>query len=241
MLTGIEKSQEKAKEFADLIKNIAGQNLKMAALYGSIARDDFKPEISDINILFIVSDIGLEFLKKISMPVQKWRQTYKISPLFLTKEELEKSLDVFPIKFLEMKKHHKVITGEDYLKDIEIEWKFIRLRCEQEIRNMIMKLRRTFTLGSPQVNLLGETLKRFLPHLTSILKVVLEHKGLEHEEKDLAKGAAKLFGVEEKLLAKVLEKRGAREFAAFEELENFYQDFLNLLTGMVQVIEGMEG
>ncbi|MFZ5953462.1 MAG: hypothetical protein ACOYXC_22355 [Candidatus Rifleibacteriota bacterium] len=113
------------------------------SLYGSLARKEQVDQLSDINLLIILSKFSMAQLEiMVREPVKPGE--VMISPFFLTQIDLERSLDVFPGKFLSIIQDHKTIAGPDMLSDLKIDRSHLRLRCEQEIKNLLFFLRRGY-------------------------------------------------------------------------------------------------
>ncbi|MEW6712456.1 MAG: hypothetical protein AB1403_21750, partial [Candidatus Riflebacteria bacterium] len=113
------------------------------SLYGSLARKEQVDQLSDINLLIILSKFSMAQLELMVRQPAKPGEIM-ISPFFLTKIDLERSLDVFPGKFLSIIQDHQTIAGPDMLADLKIDRSHLRLRCEQEIKNLLFFLRRGY-------------------------------------------------------------------------------------------------
>jgi len=144
-------------------------------LYGSATGKNYVPKKSDINSVFIFKALPFSNLKKslklISSGIQK-----KISaPLFLTKNYIETSLDVFPIEFLDMKENHLLLYGEDILSSLTIEAQHLRLFCEGQIKGKMIRIRQAFLeVGMKNKGielLLKESLYSLIPVFRSLLRL----------------------------------------------------------------------
>ena len=62
-------------------------------------------------------------------------------PRFFTTELMNQSSDVFPIEFLDIRTTHVILHGTDPLADLEIRRDHLRLQCERELREKLMRLR----------------------------------------------------------------------------------------------------
>ncbi len=59
----------------------------------------------------------------------------------MTDEYIENSLDTFPLEFMNIRQHYRVLWGEDPLAKIEIPRKQLRLQCEREVKGKLLQLR----------------------------------------------------------------------------------------------------
>ena len=120
-----------------------GEKLLSITLYGSAARNDYHPGRSDINILVLTSILNFSAMQTLLDPVSRGLRV-GIHPLLMTDGDLRSSTDIFPVKFLSMKESHYTLWGEDPLSGLVIEREHLRLRCEQEIMNLLLRLRRHY-------------------------------------------------------------------------------------------------
>src|SRR5262249_25071672 len=57
--------------------------------------------------------------------------------------EIPRLAEVFPTRLLDIRDHHLLLHGEDVFAGLEIDGKLLRLRVEQELSNLSLRLRRT--------------------------------------------------------------------------------------------------
>ena len=65
-------------------KSLYGDDLVSIILYGSATGKDFQPESSDINLMIVLTENGIEQLDRAFDLVGKWRKKGMAVPLFLT-------------------------------------------------------------------------------------------------------------------------------------------------------------
>src|SRR4030042_856004 len=118
-------------------QKIYGEDLVSIILYGSGAGGDYVPGKSDLNFLITLTDRGIEGLDRALETVGKWRKRNVAIPLFMTRSYLTGSLDAYPVEFLNMKRHYKVVSGEDVLADLAFDRCHIRLQLERELRGKL--------------------------------------------------------------------------------------------------------
>ncbi|MCP4664105.1 MAG: hypothetical protein GY856_52645 [bacterium] len=129
-----------------------GDNVQSITLYGSAMRKDYRPGRSNVNLLVVLGKIDVAILRSVLDHVVKGRR-YGIAPFFITETNLRSSTDVFPVKFLAIQESYCVLWGRDILRELEISRAHLRLRCEQEVKNLLLRLRRHFLMsggGRPQ-------------------------------------------------------------------------------------------
>ena len=129
------------EDFVGRLRAAAGTNLKSVILYGSAATGEYVPEHSDLNLLCVLSETSFASIASLAPAVGWWAKQKHHAPLLMTREDLERGADVFSIEFLDMKRHYRVLWGEDALKTLEIPMKLHRAQVEYELREKTILLR----------------------------------------------------------------------------------------------------
>jgi predicted nucleotidyltransferase len=124
--------RELGELFSELV-NAGGDNLESLIVFGSAATGSFDPATSDINLLVMLRRDDRDVLEAIKPPLSRLMRQFKVSPMVATGDELRTSADVFPVKFLTIKDHHRVLFGADPFEAMTIRRVHLRLRCEQEL------------------------------------------------------------------------------------------------------------
>ncbi len=128
-------------DFVERLQAAAGANLKSVVLYGSAAAGDYVADYSDVNLLCVLGETSYGTITALSPVVGWWEKQKHRAPLLMTNEELQRGADVFSIEFLDMKRHYRVLRGEDVLKSLEIPMTLHRAQVEYELREKTILLR----------------------------------------------------------------------------------------------------
>jgi predicted nucleotidyltransferase len=220
----VEEGNRLAQKFVDGVREKTGA-VKMAALYGSFVRGDFNRQTSDINVLVVLGAVDMSALKTLAESVQAGKTGYRLAPLFLEEAELRRFAELFPVKFHEMKNHHRIIAGEDLLDPLSVEWSCFKDKLLQELLNIRMKLRRSYLLGSPHAELLKRALRTFIPHLLSIMRVLI------------ALPESKKFDEDDRFFAVLNEKRLAVDSSSSAEIDEVYTLIFKNLDEIREAVE----
>ena len=159
------------QEFCDSLKKKIDSNFICGAAYGSVLNKE-SVDIDKINFLIIVKAIDTNILDDISKTLKETK--YRLDLLTLSIEDLKSSTDVFPIKFLNIKRNYLLIHGEDVLGDLEISDKYLRLRTEQELKNLMLRLRRSYILCESNKKRIISLINLAYNNLTRLLNIVIE-------------------------------------------------------------------
>ncbi len=237
--TKLEPEKKEAVEtFCSALLEASEQPIKSINLYGSAAREDYRPGASDINLLIVMDPINVSTLKNTLDPVFKARR-HRIAPFFITPDNLRNSLDVFPIKFLSIKESYRLLWGEDILAGLEIHRDHLRWRCEQETRNLRMRLVRHYIMGGGQnlSQMMGRNVIGFVENLRVAVSLIRD--GLPSRE-DVVDAAADAFGFEAEVLQKVLALHYRENFLPNEECELLYDQYMELVDKVAQAVDEID-
>lgn len=127
--------------FVETIKSLCADNLKSVILYGGVAKADYTKGKSNTNILFVLEQIDLNVLDKLSLVFQKAISDFQLSPFLLTTSEIVPVKKVFAVKLFDIQQHHVLLYGEDILKGLEVNKEDLRFISEQELRNQLSRMK----------------------------------------------------------------------------------------------------
>ncbi|MEZ0373455.1 MAG: hypothetical protein ACAI44_30480 [Candidatus Sericytochromatia bacterium] len=178
--------------FCEQIRSALGTDLISVVLYGDLVKG--QPATSELptELMLVLKQSSVDQLDKLVEPLQEGIQAIRLSLMLTTPEDLRSSTDVFPIKFMDIQRHHQLLWGSDSLAEISIAREHLRLRCEQECKNLLLRLRRSYVLRARQPEMLAATLKSSLSPLLSDLEVLY---GLETGQPRLADASALIAAV----------------------------------------------
>ncbi len=140
--------EKELNQLVDKIKTLAGDSLKSVVLYGSAASGEFHQKHSDLNVLCVLSSLDVRALERLNPAAAWWTRRGHPAPLVFSLEELRRSADVFAIEFLDIKMHHRVLTGEDIFAELEVPMSLHRVQVERELRTNLVKLRQHYLAAS---------------------------------------------------------------------------------------------
>jgi len=170
--------EKKINDFVSRLRAAAGANLESVILFGSAVAGDFHPESSNLNLFCVIRDSSFAALQALAPAVKWWNAQKQPPPLFMTRDEIERSADVFAIEFLDMRQHHRVVFGEDILQGLSTPANLHRVQVEYELREKLALLRQHLLLASGSDSRLWELLLRSVSSFTTLFRhalIVLGH------------------------------------------------------------------
>jgi hypothetical protein len=163
-------AEKQINEFISRLRAASGENLQSVILYGSAADGEFHPEFSNVNLLCILRESSFATLTAMAPAVAWWTRQKHQAPLVLTREELERSTDVFSIELLDMQQRHRVLFGDDVLSGLHIPMHLHRAQLEYELREKLILLRGRLLLAAGSKTRLWELLLGSLSTFTTLFR-----------------------------------------------------------------------
>lgn len=164
-------------EFVKRAREAAGANIESIILFGSAVAGDYHPGLSNLNLLCVLRDSSFSALQALSPAAKWWDGKKQPPPLCMTKQELLRSTDVFTIELLDMQQHHRVLFGDDVLKDLQIPMDLHRVQVEYELREKLILLRQHVLLASNNESRLWDLLLRSAPSFSTLFRHALVAMG----------------------------------------------------------------
>ncbi len=242
-LSDLQLAPEILNEFSLFLEGLsakmADDDFKCFVLYGDILKDDFSLENSPVNMLIIASEVSVALLEKIQHLVSRAVSEIRLEPLFVTYEEMVLSADVFPVKYLEIKKNYRILAGDDLIAGFEIPAENIRLHCEQEMRNFSLKLRSDFLACYPDPERLCNTLLRYIPDLFTLVKFFAEFTSGQSFVKvaDSLIYLKSRFGISSDPLSELINIKKSQTPPAAAEIKQTYGRLIEFMNGLTKLAE----
>lgn len=217
--------------FASKFVTLHGSNIISMAVYGSAVSGNFIPKVSDVNIVMILKELHFKDLK-MSLHLVKEAKGNKINaPLFLTEDYIRRSLDVFPVEFLDLKENHLTIYGVDLLSVFQVDTKHLKLFCEEQIKGKLLRVRQAYLeIGlnpKGQEALLKDSLKALIPIFRNLLR--LRAKAVPLSNEDILKSLSQEFNVDSTVLIAIWCDHANDDKIAGQAVEMYLEKYINIL------------
>jgi hypothetical protein len=221
------------------VRAALGPEFLSAYLTGSVLTQGFDPNHSRVNVLVVARALPAATLEALREAVPATKKPPHIDPLFLTRSQIEKSLDVFPIEWLEIRERHLLLEGESVVQELQVPNTYLRLQCEHELRGKHIQLRQAYLLSSHNVPELARVLHASASSFATLFRTLLRLRG-ESPPADgtrVTERVAQLFGVDAQgLLGASRVRYASRRPNAKETLET-YRRFLAEIDRLVIAID----
>jgi hypothetical protein len=182
------------------LKKQAGSDFAGLVLYGGLARGRFREGRSDVNVVVLLHRASIDVLDRIGPALRDARRASAVEAMLLRPEEVRAAAFEFPTKFLDIKRHHIVLAGDDPFATLEVPRVMVQLRIAQSLRNLLLRLRRRYATVYDDPQGLKETLLDVARPFAIELLAMLHDGGHEVPQSDqtaaVFNAAAKAFALD---------------------------------------------
>jgi len=219
-----------------------GDELRSVVLYGSVARGDAIPGVSDVNILVLLERLTPADLARAAPLACAWVRAGNTPPLTLSWDEWAGMRDTFAIEVADMLDWREIVHGADPLHGVtRVDPADLRLHTEHELRRTMLELRARMLLSVAEPHELGRLLLSGIPSFAAYLRMVLRLSGLRApaETEPVIERAAELIGADGTAMLRCQEARRRVEVPVVEILDPLvraYTDFADRLQAYVDGI-----
>ncbi len=231
METIIERIEEKLKTFCRNLEELYSDNLVSVILYGSLSKGNFIPKMSDINLMVVLKKIEFEDLSKAVRIFSRWGRIGRTTPLLFTDEYINRSIDVFPIEFSDMKENYKILYGVDVLKDIKVNDKNLRYACERELKESLVKLRQAYIEARQSHSILQRIMISSFSSVMAISRNLLKLSGCtpSYDTEELLVTLSEKFNFSKDVASTIFKLKKKEVHLSSEDIKNLYRNWLSEL------------
>ncbi len=212
-------------EMVTRTRRALGDRLESIVLYGPEVHGDAYREIEQLNLLLVLRDLEPQTLRLLGDPVYFWLKRAQPWPRLFTLELMRDSLDVFPIEFLDISRHHRIVFGSDPLAGFAPDPTHLRIQCERELREKLMRLREGYVESRGATRslrkLLSASFASFAPVWRGCLHLLAVDVPLHDTE--VAEALCRQLGLEFAPFAEIARIAGGTSRADVEEAYALYE------------------
>ncbi len=228
-------------EFVERMRAAAGTNLLSVILYGSAAAGDYVADHSDVNLLCVLGETSFAAIAGLAPAVEWWGKQKHRAPLLMSADEMRRSADVFSIEFLDMRRHYRVLWGEDVLKTLDIPMRLHRAQVEYELREKTILLRQQLLVAAPNDGAKWELLLRSLPAFGTLFRhtlMALGDAGVGSKREAAAALAGKL-GIDTSVFGELLDIRERKKDRKSANVDAIFARYLKLVEQVTAAVDKM--
>ena len=229
-------------EFTKDIEKLFEADLISVIVYGSALTEEFNEKKSDINMLVCLKDDKPSIIGKYNSIKKKWQKKKILLTLFVTESYINESLDVFPIEFLNMKVHYKLLQGKDVLSNLVFQKDHIRHELERELKGKLLHLKLEYLEANGSIKMLSRLIDASMHVLMPLFRSMLYLLDADYtvSKQEIIERVSDRYGLDKELMLEIF-KVSQGEALPKKNIENVFDRYINNVHKMIELINNMEG
>lgn len=231
-----------AKKIKPFMEEILGSyygKIHSIHVTGTAITEDFDEKISNINSVFVLKQMDLKFLEILAPLGKKYGKKQVSAPLIMTTDYIRRSLDVFPIEFLNFKLVHSTIFGEDILRALEIDRMDLRHQCEREIKAKLIWLRQGYISAAGDKKILTEgfvqSITGYIPLFRGIISLLGQEPPVRH--KDVISSLSRAADINTDVFDRVLHAKHQKAKLSIEDLNEIFENYYSATEALGKIVD----
>ncbi|HWZ22589.1 MAG TPA: hypothetical protein VNW06_08045 [Cytophagaceae bacterium] len=218
-------------EFVTQAQIDCSENLVAVYLYGGIAKEEFDANYSDINILIVLQKTDIGSLDILNKALEKPLYKIALNPFILSADELENAANLFPVKFLDIKRNHNLLYGKDVLLTFQINEELLKRNCRRELKNILFRLNHIYIRNHASEEVLGNKMKQILPSLLIHLNILgyIKNGQLYKNKEEIIEHISPLFTLDKSLLLELYHFKKGEQSILNTDMKKCYGNFMALV------------
>ena len=211
------------------------------AVYGSLPKGTYRPGASQVHVVVILRDASDECLAAVRKPLHAAWSSMRMRPFLLTRDEITRLADVFPIKIADIVEHHRRDQRRGSVRRYRRRTgRHAAANREQHLRNHLIRLRRHYIYtGDDEQELAKAVFGAVVAlgvELTALLRVCGSNAGGGTLE-SVSEPASESFGLDRAMLDRLCAfRKGEKE----DDMRGLFFGLIAILERAVQVADELD-
>ncbi len=228
--------QRDLDETVGALRSALGANLYSVVLYGSAARGDFVPGVSDLNLLIVLNESTPAAHESLAAVL---RGRPKVDPFVIGRPGLLRTARAFPAKFAAIRRTGRPVSGPDPLADVPRFPDLERFAAEQALRNVRLRLVYNFIRHGGDPQRYARFILDFVPGIYSACNAVLELEGrpIPRTRPDQAALYSSVFGADTRVLVELIELKRSRRTISAADVSSIHERLFGCVMATLDWVE----
>src|SRR5262245_32774671 len=235
------------EELVEDLKQAHGDNLVSVILYGSHGRRVSSLESpaiippspgSNQDILVVLNHVDPVGLKRSRHIVERWRESGNPLPLYIGRDEIGQSADVFPAEFIDLCRGRQVLAGQDPFDGFRVPDRNLKHQLEYELESKLIRLRTLYMKVSAHPSTLMRLMRDSLVSFSGLFRHVIGLLGHEAppEKRQSITDLAALLGLDRSVFSRLLSHSGQAELLSEDEADRLFCDYLTEIQKVITAV-----
>jgi len=233
---------DRYKPFLEVLLEDHQDKLHSVYIIGSALTRDYDPKKSDINSTIVLHEMDLKFLELLAPLGKKYGKKGIAAPLFMTPAYIDKSRDVFPIEFLNIKLLHHTVFGQDIFKDLDIDRSDLRHQCERELKVKLIGLRQGYISAAGDQKILARGFAGSIAGYMPLFKAIIVLLGRETPQNnpEILSALTDITGIRTDAFKQVLALKSRQTRPTIEKLNIVFENYYKIIEQLGEMIDALD-
>jgi hypothetical protein len=226
MISLDDRQRKVVDEMTARLKAALGDRLVSAVLYGTATQGERVAE-RELALLVVLADLELATLRRLGEPFAYWRKKGFSTPRIFSPDLLASSRDIFPIELMDLTVHREILAGSDPVVDLVVDDEHLRIQCEREIVEKLMRLREAFAESDGKDKELRRLLIDSFPVFAQVLRGALRLVGQPVPDRpvEVARAFCQAAALDARAFVEVDELRHGKNGVGVDDLfDRYYRE-----------------
>jgi hypothetical protein len=244
-------ASDQLRHLVDELRRAHGEELVSVILYGSHGRRVALQENPGViprsvganeDILVVLNHIDPIALKRSRPIVERWRESGHPLPLYIGRDEIGPSADVFPAEFIDLCRGRRILAGQDPFEGFRVPDHNLKHQLEYELESKLIRLRTLYMTVSATSTSLMRLMRESLLSFSGLFRHVIGLLGHEapSEKRQSLEDLAALLELDTSVFNRILSHREEAGPIAEGEVETLFRDYLNEIQKVIQAVHEYE-
>jgi hypothetical protein len=233
---------DRYKPFLEVLLEDHQNKMHSAYIVGSALTRDYDPKKSDINSVIVLHEMDLKFLELLAPLGKKYGKKGIAAPLIMTPAYIDKSRDVFPVEFLNIKLLHHTVFGQNIFRDLDIDRTDLRNQCERELKVKLIGLRQGYISAAGDQKILATGFADSFSGYMPLFKAILVLLGGETPQinQEILSALTDITGIRTDAFKEVLALKRRQTKPTIGRLNIVFKDYYETIEQLGEMIDALD-
>lgn len=223
------------------LQDVFSNRLTSVFIFGSKANLNGQSLGHNVDLFVVADEVHVDDFTKMFPAVQRWCAKGNPTPLIMSRDEFYSMVDIYAIEYSDIKWNYQVVHGQDLVAAVNVNYFDLRLQCERELKNMIMKLRSFYLEHGRAKSAIVPAIDTIAKSVIVIFRALLRLRNLSPSvyKQDVVEQVGSIVRIDKQFFTKLIgQKEGTYRFNT-SEIYDFNEYLLNQLQNLLKQVSNM--
>ena len=223
------------------LQEVFSSRLASVFIFGSKANSGDLLMNHNVDLFVVADEVHTDDYTKLFPSVQRWCAKGNSTPIVLSREEFYSMNDIYAMEYSDVKWNYQIVYGQDLVSAVNVNYFDLRLQCERELKNVIMKLRAFYLEHGRAKSAIIPAIDTIARTVVVIFRSLLRLRNITPSvyKQDVVEQVASIVRIDKQFFNKLIgQKEGNYKFTV-TEIYDFNEYLLNQLQNLLKQVSNM--